>query len=103
MPDYPPLPTTVGKSAHLSFPDGSTMDWDVVEEIRKAEDAEKILLLQRLRSKTNPEQFMLRFGYYIIGKKPRVQGRWVWGQFAPFIGEADFAEIIAEAKSKKWI
>ena len=79
------------------------MQWEVVDEIRKHEDAEKVLLLQRLRAKASPDQYMFRFCYYIIGKKPKMKGRWLWGQFAPFILADDFSAIISEAQKKKWI
>ena len=101
--EYPPLPSTVGNTAHLSFPDGSTMTWRVVDEIRRHEDQEKILLLQRLQSADDPTNEMFRFGYYIIGKKPKMKDRWVWGQFAPFSSAADFAAMIGEGKEKNWI
>jgi hypothetical protein len=29
-----------------------------------------------------PDNEMFRFGYYIIGKKPKMKGKWVWGQAA---------------------
>ena len=103
MPEYPELPTTVGKTADLAFPDGSTIQWEVVDEIRKHDDAEKVLLLQRLRAKATQNQYMFRFCYYIIGKKPKMKDRWTWGQFAPFISAEDFSAIIAEAQKKKWI
>ncbi len=99
---YNELPSTLGKVANLSFPDGSTMQWQVVDEIRRNEDAEKILILQRLKAIASSEQFMFRFCYYIIGKKPRMRGRWVFGQFAPFISGEDFSAIIMEAQAKKW-
>ena len=101
--DYPPLPTTIGKTADLGFPDGSRMKWHVVDEIRRNEDAEKILLLQRLRAVDATATEMIRFGYYIIGKKPKMRGRWVWGQFAPFISAGDFEAMVDEARARKWI
>lgn len=38
---YPELSSNIGKTVDLKFPDGSTMQWEVVDEIRKNEDAEK--------------------------------------------------------------
>jgi hypothetical protein len=102
-PNYPPLPSTVGKTANLSFPDGSAMTWHVIDEIRRHEDDEKILLLQRLRALDDPSNEMFRFGYYIIGKKPKMKNRWVWGQFAPFISASDFEAMIDEARKRNWI
>ena len=72
-------------------------------EIRRHEDDEKILVLQRLQAITEPEKEMFRFGYYIIGKKPKMKSKWVWGQFAPFITRSDFEAMVMEARDKHWI
>jgi len=104
MPEkLPVLPSTVGKIAHLTFPDGSTMQWKVVEEIRRNEYENKILILQRMHSGTDGNQEMLRFAYYIIGKTGNKKGRWTWGQYAPFISREDFTAMIDEARNKGWI
>ena len=99
----PEFPSTVGKRPSLTFPDGSAMQWEVVDEIRRHEGDEKILLLQRMRAVEHPDQEMLRFAYYIIGKTGNKKGRWTWGQFAPFISADDFAVMVSEAKAKQWI
>lgn len=100
---YPELPSNVGKTVDLAFPDGSTMQWEVVDEIRKNEDPEKIFVLQRLRQKADGKQEMFRFGYYIIGKKPKMKDKWTWGQYAPFVTAEDFSVIIKEAQNRSWI
>ncbi|MBM4028184.1 MAG: hypothetical protein FJ280_22740 [Planctomycetes bacterium] len=100
---YPELPSKIGKTADLSFPDGSTMQWEIVDEIRRNEDEAKIFVLQRLRQKINGAQEMFRFGYYIIGKKPKMKDRWTWGQYAPFVTAEDFSAIIHEAQQRGWI
>ena len=99
----PPLPSTIGKTARLNFPDGSKMAWQVVDEIRRHEDSTKILLLQKLQAVSDPTNEMFRFGYYILGEKPKMKDRWVWGQFAPFICVSDFEAMIHEARKRKWI
>ncbi len=103
VPQPPSLQSTIGSTARLSFPDGSSMVWRVVDEIRRHEDNEKILLLQRLQAVSEPAKEMFRFGYYIIGKKPKMKGKWVWGQFAPFITRSDFEAMVVEAREKHWI
>ena len=100
---YPKLPSTVGKRATVRFPDGRKMIWHVIDEIRHNEGSGKILILQRLQSDNDQTTEMFRFGYYIIGKKPKMKGRWVWGQFAPFIYADDFKAMILEATKKNWI
>ena len=79
------------------------MQWGIVDEIRRYEDDNKILVLQRLRSKSGDQSEMFRFGYYIIGKRPKMKDKWTWGQFAPFISAEDFSAMVSEARSKKWI
>lgn len=79
------------------------MAWRVVGEIRRHEDSDKILLFQRLQAVADPAKELFRFGYYIIGKRPKMKGKWVWGQFAPFITRRDFEVIVAEAREKGWI
>jgi len=101
--NYPELVTTIGKIAKTKDPDGTIVEWDVIDEIRKNEYDEKIFIFQRLQRKNNDEELeMYRFGYYIIGKKPKMLGKWVWGQFAPFFTSDDFVSIMKEAKSKGW-
>ncbi len=100
---FPELPSNSGKTVNIVFPDGSTMQWEVVDEIRKNEDEQKIFVLQRLRQKADGKQEMFRFGYYIIGKKPKMKDKWTWGQYCPFVSAQDFAAIIKEAQSRNWI
>jgi len=42
----------------------------------------------------------LRLGYYMLGKKPKMRGKWVWGQYAPFIPEKDLKKLLLKAKKK---
>ena len=79
------------------------MEWRVVDEIRRHEDDDKILQLERLQAVEEPDKEMFRFGYYIIGKKPKMKDKWVWGQFAPFLARGDFEAMGLEAREKQWI
>jgi hypothetical protein len=45
----------------------------------------------------------VRLGYYIIGKLPKMHGKWVWGQFATFLPLGDFRKLIGLAEKKGWI
>jgi len=49
-----------------------------------------VIELIRPEFRKKPE---IRIGYYIIGKKPSVAGKWVWGQFAPMIPQKDVSGI----------
>ena len=42
----------------------------------------------------------IRIGYYIIGKKGKMKGKWTWGQFCPFFPKQDLEKIIEMAKRK---
>ena len=48
-------------------------------------------------------RIQLRLGYYIIGKKPKVLGRWVWGQYAALLPLGDFGRLVQQAEKKGWI
>ena len=41
-----------------------------------------------------------RFGYYILGKIGRMNGKWTWGQYCPLIPIEDFEKLIKLAKEK---
>jgi hypothetical protein len=103
MTQHPELPPNIGGFVRTRNPDGSSLLWKVVDEIRQMESDEKILVLQRLARKDSPGIEMLRFGYYILGTKPKMKGKWIWGQFAPFVSKSDFAAIVKEAKKRKWL
>lgn len=45
----------------------------------------------------------LRFGYYILGKKKKMRGKWLWGQFAPLIPLRDLRVLLKEAKRRGFL
>jgi hypothetical protein len=61
----------------------------------------KILCLERIIFEEE-NRIELRLGYYIIGKKPRMKGKWVWGQYAAMIPVEDFKNLFEEAKTEGW-
>jgi hypothetical protein len=42
-------------------------------------------------------------GYYVIGKKPRMAGKWVWGQFATMLPIGDFVKLVKLAQDRGWM
>ena len=40
--------------------------------------------------------------FFVIGKKPKMLGKWVWGQYATFMPVKDFVWIIRRAEKQKW-
>ena len=102
MAELPDPPNNVGKSGRAKHPDGTYFDFKVVDEIRLFQSTypQKVIYLQRLQF--DDQRIELRLGYYVIGKKPKMAGRWVWGQFATMLPKEDFAKVISLAKEKSW-
>lgn len=99
----PPAPKTVGKRGTLKVPpNGELLRFTVIDEITRFQsDLEsKVICLQRLRFDDGREE--VRLGYYVIGKLPRMRGRWVWGQFATLVPLEDFASLVHEARRRRW-
>lgn len=73
---------------------------------RASEYPDKVFVLQEIIKdwKTKDERGncpkLLRFAYYIIGKKPKLVGKWVFGQYNPFITCEDLKKLIAKAEKK---
>lgn len=67
-----------------------------------SESPEKVFVLQEVESNSAKEkgQKSLRIGYYIIGKKEKMRGKWVWGQYAPFITDKDLKILIEKAEKE---
>jgi hypothetical protein len=54
-----------------------------------------VVVLQLVRFDDGRKE--IRLGYYIIGKKPKMRGRWVWGQYATFMLTRVFQSLIRKA------
>lgn len=76
---------------------GFTIDKQV--ELSQSDNPEKIFVLQEIVFEDGKKE--IRIGYYIIGKKPKMRGKWVWGQYCPMIPRQDFEELIKLAKKKR--
>ncbi len=102
-PKYPPMPDNRNKRGKNVFPDWKVVRFTITDEIRKPQsDApHKIIYLQRVEF--DDKRVELRLCYYIIGKLPKMNGRWVFGQFATFLPPKDFKAITEQARKKGWI
>lgn len=100
----PPIRSHVGEQKSLRFPDGTVRSYRIVDEIAKFQTSnnQKYFCLQKLKY-DNSDDEEIRFGYYIIGKKERMRGKWVWGQYCPLLPKADFEEMVRLAIEKGWI
>lgn len=100
----PILPPKIGKGGKPKLPDGRVVHYRITDEIRIPQTGmpQKILCLQRIEFEGD-NHIEVRLGYYIIGKKPRMRGRWVWGQYATFMLLKDFKALIRQAVKMGWI
>jgi hypothetical protein len=100
---YPPMPDNRNKRGKNVFPDGKVVHFTITDEIRKPQsDApNKIIYLQRVEFEDGTVE--LRLCYYIIGKSLKMEGKWVFGQFATFLPAKDFKTITEQARKRGWI
>jgi hypothetical protein len=101
MPSYP---CNIGKKRPIKTIDGRILHWKIEEEIvrRQSRTNGKLIVFQKMRC-LEDNRIEFRFGYYMIGLKPKAKGRWVWGQFCLFIPKEDLVVLIQEAKRKGWL
>ncbi|MFZ0885001.1 MAG: hypothetical protein WAN14_16490 [Candidatus Acidiferrales bacterium] len=101
---YPPAPSNIGNRRAAKTPSGKLFFYAIEDEIYIPQSGKphKLIYLQRLVFETDG-RVELRLGYYVIGKKPAMRGRWVWGQFATMIPLGDFRSVIHRAERKGWL
>jgi hypothetical protein len=100
---YLPLPKRLGKKTKTKKIDGTPLIYTIIdEEVFLAKSStKKAFCLHKLRHEDGKEEF--RIGYYMIAHKPRMRGRWAWGQYAPMMTKEEMAEIFDKLKTKRWI
>jgi len=59
---------------------------------------DKLALLEELEFEDGSKE--LRLGYYKIGHRGRMKGKWAWGQYALFIPADDLLKLIERGKEK---
>jgi hypothetical protein len=69
--------------------------------LQQSNKKEKVIVLDEIKLNENKTELRLR--YYIIGDKPRMRGKWVFGQFATFVPHDDFRMLVSLAKKYKMI
>jgi hypothetical protein len=101
--NWPPLPYNVGKTRTIPAIDGRICHFRIEDEIIRPQgnSDRKIIVLQRMRF-LEEDRIEFRFGYYMIGLKPKTRGRWVWGQFCLLIPEEDLLALLQEARRRGW-
>ena len=101
----PTLPSKVGRRGKLVLPpDSRVLHYTITDEISQpqSDQPEKVLCLHRIEFDED-KRVQVRVGYYIIGKKPKMLGKWVWGQFAALMPLSDFQALIRRAQERGWI
>jgi hypothetical protein len=102
--NLPPFPNCDGKKRIWKSIDGVRLAFRVKDMICRlqSDNRRKLIVLQQIQQegKAKPEY---RLGYYMIGVKPRMKGKWTWGQFATIMPAEDLHAIITAAKKKKWL
>lgn len=104
LPDrWPPLPDNIGKTRTIPAIDGQIRHFKIEDEIIRPQgnSDRKIIVLQKMRF-IEEDRVEFRFGYYMIGLKPKAKGRWVWGQFCLLIPQEDLIALLEEAKRREW-
>jgi len=93
LPDFKP-----NLKGSLIDIDGNLVKFEIEKyvELTHSSNKEKKLVLQKLKFENGKKE--LRFGYYVIGRKPKMIGKWVWGQYSPFISQKDFHKLIEKAR-----
>lgn len=101
---YPAPPCNKGRTCVARKPKGGHFYFTVVDEIYIPQTGlpEKLIYLQQIKF-AKDGRIELRLGYYIIGKRPAMRGRWVWGQFATMIPMTDFRRIVRMAHARGWL
>jgi hypothetical protein len=99
----PELPTRMGKQTKTKSIDGSPFYYTVVDEevFPAISNPQKAFCLHKIRQENGIERF--RIGYYMIAHKPRVKGKWVWGQYAPIMTKEEMQMIIEKARARGWL
>ena len=97
------------KCARITDRNGKKQKLEILNHVTQqaSELKDKVFVLDELKhwkkSVRKKDFKILRLGYYIIGKKPKARGKWVWGQFCPFIALKDLKKILRKAEKKGMI
>jgi hypothetical protein len=107
---FPPLPTSrKGVITKTEKIDGSPMIYRVEDDaiFEAPSNPAKAFLLQKLvfdegqGFESGPVMF--RIAYYMIANRPRIKGKWAYGQFAAMMTPAELKVIVRRMEEKGWL
>jgi len=64
----------------------------------QGDNPKKVFILEEIFFEDGKKE--IRVGYYIIGAKGRMEGKWLWGEFCPIFPKADLEKLIEKAKER---
>ena len=99
----PPLPSRINKVTRRKTIDGQPLAYKVIDEdvFIAPSNCGKAFCLQKLLFDDGRHEF--RVCYYMIAHRPRMKGKWAFGQFAPMMTTEEMKLIFEKAKAKGWI
>jgi hypothetical protein len=99
---HPPLPSRLGKRSERTSIDGAPFSYVVENEsvFVAPSNPAKAYSLQCL--KHDDGTFSYRICYYMIAHKPRMRGKWAFGQFAPIMSPNDLSLIHEKMRELDW-
>ena len=80
-----------------SYPGG----YKVEDEIIEPHGDRKLVYLQKIRFKDD-SRLEYRFTYYVIARKGKVSGQWVFGRNSLFVPPAQLSNLLGQAKAQGW-
>lgn len=86
-------PDNIGKS----YPGG----YKVEDEIVEPQGDTKLVYVQKIRFKDDG-RLEYRFTYYVIARKGKVLGRWVFGKNSLFVPTEQLSKLLDKARMKNW-
>jgi hypothetical protein len=100
---HPPLPRRIGKSTRTRRIDGSPLNYSVEDEVSFVAPSNpgKAFYLQKLVFDDGRIEF--RICYYMIAHRPRMKGKWAFGQFAPMMTPEELKLLFDKAQEKGWL
>jgi hypothetical protein len=99
----PELPKRKGKTTRRKKIDGKPLEYTVIDEdiFIAPSNPNKAFALHKIRYDDGYEE--IRIGYYMIAHRPKMKGKWAWGQYAQFMTKEDLELIFTRAKESGWI